>query len=132
MLTAHQAAKVVDHDAVTKLSMQLEAAEGTVTGQAGLQLAAYLLYLHSFERARSILERCLQPGQRNDSSTSARLQTLLGFVLLQQHAHEVAELQDAHELQVALQLFDGVLQQEHNDLEVRGWTAAAHVWTAVQ
>ncbi|KAF6259487.1 intraflagellar transport protein [Scenedesmus sp. NREL 46B-D3] len=117
LLTAHQAAKVVDHDAVARLSMNLEAAEGSVTGQAGLQLAAYLFYTHSFERARSILERCLQPGQRNDGSTTARLQTLLGFVLLEQHAHEVAELQDERELQTALQLFDGVLQQEHSDLE---------------
>jgi hypothetical protein len=97
----------------------LQAAEGSVTGQAGLQLAAYLFYTHSFERARSILERCLQPGQRNDSSTSARLQTLLGLVLLEQHAQEVAELRDARELQMALQLFDGVLQQDHSDLEVR-------------
>uniref|UniRef100_A0A383W643 Uncharacterized protein n=1 Tax=Tetradesmus obliquus TaxID=3088 RepID=A0A383W643_TETOB len=117
LLTAHQAAKVVDHDAVAKLSMQLEAAEGSVSGQPGLLLAAYLFYTHSFERACSILERCLQPGQRNDSSVSARLQTLLGFVLLEQHAHEVAELQDARELQMALQLFDGVLQQDHGDLE---------------
>jgi hypothetical protein len=89
-----------------------------VTGQAGLQLAAYLFYTHSFERSRSILERCLQPGQRNDSSTSARLQTLLGFVLLEQHGQEVAELRDARELQMALQLFDCVLQQDHSDLEV--------------
>jgi hypothetical protein len=103
----------------------LQAAEGSVSGQAGLQLAAYLFYTHSFERARSILERCLQPGQRNDSSTFARPQTLLGFVLLEQHAQEVAELRDARELQMALQLFDGVLQQDHSDLEVRSSCQAA-------
>jgi hypothetical protein len=109
-----------------------QAAEGNVSGQAGLLLAAYLFYTHSFERALSILEHCLQPGQRNDSSTSARLQTLLGFVLLEQHAREVAELQDARDLQMALQLFDGVLQQDHGDLEVRRRTAAHHQTTARQ
>lgn len=96
----------------------VQSAEDTASGQAALHLAAYLFYTHSFERARTILERNLRSDFGHGSSTTARLQTLLGFVLLEQQAQEVAELQDARELQQALKLFDTVLQQDHSDLEV--------------
>jgi hypothetical protein len=46
------------------------------------------------------------------------MQVLLGFVLLEQQAQEVPELQDGGELRQALQLFEGVLQQQPHDLEV--------------
>lgn len=96
--------------------MQVE--ERGVSGAAALHLAAYLFYTHSFERSRSVLERQIsQPDEYNDGS-AVRMQTLLGFVLLEQQAQEVPELQDPQELQQALQFFEAVLQQDPNDLEV--------------
>lgn len=88
-----------------------------MSGSAALNLAALLFYTHSFERARTILERQLQPdcSQQPDGM---RMQALLGFVLLQQQAQEVPALQDVQELQHAQRLFEGVLQQDPNDLEV--------------
>lgn len=91
--------------------------EGTASGAAALHLAAYLFYSHSFERARSLLERqtdCLQ----SDPQVLRRAQALLGFVLLEQQAQEETELQDASELRTALQLFDDILQHDPSDLEV--------------
>lgn len=93
--------------------------EGTASGAAALQLAAYLFYSHSFERARSLLERqgeCAQSGPQ----VLRRAQALLGFVLLEQQAQEEAELQDVSELRTALQLFDDILQHDPSDLEVGG------------
>jgi hypothetical protein len=80
-------------------------------------LAAYLFYSHSFERARSLLERETDCPQ-SDPQVLRRAQALLGFVLLEQQAQEEAELQDASELSTALQLFDSILQHDPADLEV--------------
>jgi hypothetical protein len=91
--------------------------EEPATCPAALHLAAYLFYTHSFERARSLLERQVSGQHAGDSTTRAR--ALLGFVLLQQQAQEVAELRDSAELHQALQLFEGVLTHEPQDLEVR-------------
>jgi len=103
--------------------MQIE--ECNAADAAALNLAAFLLYTHNFERARTILERQLQPGwqqtQQHNDQGSIRIRTLLGFVLLQQQAQEVPQLQDLQELQLAHHLFDGVLLQDATDLEVRGY-----------
>lgn len=169
LLTAHQAAKVVDNAAVMQLSAYLEVRgahgiayiqqhtasvpgapphadtqrhtpaqaldslsatqveEGSASGAAALHLAAYLFYSHSFERARSLLERQTGPHAAADPAEALRAQALLGFVLLEQQAQEEAELQDSSELHQALQLFDAVLQQDPQDLEVTS-TAAARTW----
>lgn len=151
LLTAHQAAKVVDDNAVMQLSAYLEVGptcegvrsaapssylafllvinstikpscallqveEGTASGAAALHLAAYLFYCHSLERARSLLEKQVEPDHSDPEVL--RAQALLGFVLLEQQAQEEPELQDASELRKALQLFDNVLQHDPQDLEV--------------
>eukprot|EP00878_Enallax_costatus_P035583 GHUV01039759.1.p1 GENE.GHUV01039759.1~~GHUV01039759.1.p1 ORF type:complete len:199 (+),score=58.44 GHUV01039759.1:79-675(+) len=116
LLTAHQSAKTVDQDAIIQLSAHLEVEERTVSGPAALHLAAYLFYTHSFERSRAILER--QAADHIQDISGPRVQSLLGFVFLEQQAQEVPELQDPQEVQQALQLFDTVLQQDPNDLEV--------------
>lgn len=97
----------------------LQLKERGVYGIAALNLAACFLYMHSFERARTVLERQLTELDRWQEADAARLRTLLGFVLLEQQAHEVVELQDVQELHQALHLFDAVLQRDPNDLEVR-------------
>lgn len=104
----------------TLLCLQVE--ECNAADAAAFNLAAFLFYTHSFERARAILERQLQPGwqqtQQYIETSSIRIRTLLGFVLLQQQAQEVVQLQDLQELQLAHQLFEGVLLQDAGDLEV--------------
>lgn len=92
--------------------------EGTASGAAALHLAAYLFYSHSFERARSLLEKQLGPNTAADPEEVLRVQALLGFVLLEQQAQEEPELQDSSELHHALQLFDSILSQDPQDLEV--------------
>lgn len=90
--------------------------ERTASGPAALHLAAYLFYTHNFERSRAILER--QAAEHSQQKSGPRVQTLLGFVLLEQQAQEVPELQDPQEVQQALHLFNTVLLQDPNDLEV--------------
>jgi hypothetical protein len=120
LLTAHQSARVLDAAAVAQLSAHLELEEPAAEGPAALHLAAYLFYSHAFERARSLLERQLPAGAGGGAGDDSllRMQVLLGFVLLEQQAQEVPELQDGGELRQALQLFEGVLQQQPHDLEV--------------
>lgn len=96
--------------------MQVE--EGTATGAAAYHLAAYLFYSHSFEHARSLLEKETDSSHAEGTDV-LRAKVLLGFVLLEQQAQEEPELQDSSEIQRALQLFDEVLQQDPQDLEVR-------------
>lgn len=91
--------------------------EGTAREAAALHLAAYLFYSHSFERARSLLERQTDCPQSRPQVLH-RARALLGFVLLEQQAQEETELQDASELRTALQLFDDILQHDPSDLEV--------------
>lgn len=100
------------------VSYSLQSEERSVSGAAALHLAAYLFYTHEFERCRSILERHLNATDHWEDLRPERAQTLLGFVLLEQQSQEVPELQDAYELRRAVQLFDAVLQQDPNDLEV--------------
>lgn len=95
--------------------------EGSASGAAALHLAAYLFYSHSFERARSLLEKQTGPHSAAAPAEALRAQALLGFVLLEQQAQEEAELQDPSELHQALQLFDTVLQHDPQDLEVTMW-----------
>jgi hypothetical protein len=95
--------------------MQVE--EGSATGAAAYHLAAYLFYSHSFEHARSLLEKETDPGHAEGSGV-LRAKVLLGFLLLEQQAQEEPELQESSEIQRALQLFDDVLQHDPQDLEV--------------
>lgn len=93
--------------------------ENTASGAAALQLAAFLFYSHSFERACSLLQRQVEAAYPAADHDVLRAQALLGFVLLEQQAQEEPELQDSSELHHALQLFDSVLKHEPQDLEVR-------------
>jgi tetratricopeptide (TPR) repeat protein len=102
-------------DAAGFADMQME--EGTAAGAAAYHLAAYLFYSHSFEHARSLLEKATDPSHAEGTDV-LRAKVLLGFVLLEQQAQEEPELQDTSEIQRALQLFDEVLQHEPHDLEV--------------
>lgn len=94
----------------------LQVEEATASDASALHLAAYLVYSHSFERARSLLERQLEDEEH--TADSLRVQALMGFLLLEQQAQEEPEFQDASELHHALQLFDSVLQHDPQDLEV--------------
>lgn len=108
------------------LPMQVE--EGTASGAAALHLAAYLFYSHSFERTRNLLEKQLGPhAAAADPEEALRVQALLGFVLLEQQAQEEPELQDSSELHHALQLFDGILAHDQQDLEVMT-QISKHTW----
>jgi len=84
-----------------------QAEERKAADAAALHLAGFLFYTHSFERARAILEQQLQPDIGTPIRASrTRVQTLLAFVLLQQQAQELPDLQDLSELQSAHRLFD--------------------------
>ncbi|KAF8072682.1 TTC21B [Scenedesmus sp. PABB004] len=126
LLAVHGAARSVDRCAVATLSAALEAGERGAAGPAALHLGAFLLFSHAFERARRVLERALQrPEAAPDRAAAARCATLLGHVLLEAHGHEAAELRDAGDVARALQLFDGVLRDDPDDLEALLGKAAA-------
>jgi hypothetical protein len=110
----HEAARVVDHEALAEAAAQLGAEERGATGAAALQLAQVLAHSGALERARCLAERELQQG---GGPAAARL---LGWVIVQQQSapaeHEL--LDDPAELGDALGHFRAALQQQPEDVEV--------------
>ena len=93
-----------------------------MVGRTALLLAAYLLCTHHYERARALLERALQHASSAgaDSALRRSMISLLGHTMLRQHAADVdAGLAEPGELNAALELFQGVLLDQPDDLEAR-------------
>lgn len=80
---------------------------------SALHLAAFLCHTKSFERARSIIERVLR-----SHPDVLYGQDMLGWLLLSQYEHEDDALKDAEAMDEAWGLFEGVLLQDPEDLEV--------------
>jgi hypothetical protein len=126
------------HDALTQVE------ERSASGEGALQLAALLSHAHSHERARTILERCMRELQQaggaagtnalmsaaaagagaaaggKDQQLAARLQALLGWVVLAQQLAEPEGQRDEVEVATAGGLFEAALAREPGNLEVRG------------
>jgi tetratricopeptide repeat protein 21B len=80
LLYAHSQCKLVDHDELAQLEVQLVMAEEHATEQSLLLCANLFWHIHEPAKARKILDQLLSSRSKTDSATQLRASVLRGWI----------------------------------------------------
>ncbi|CAD7705236.1 unnamed protein product [Ostreobium quekettii] len=110
-IMVHKAARLVDHEAVGDLTVELEGLENSCSESASILLASFYCNTGAKERARAIGERVLRTtGDRTEA------EVLLGWTIVTQQNEDYG-LDTGDELDDARAYFESAVETDPNNLE---------------